>query len=115
MKYDELLREQKEELEEQYEVYLSNNADDPEFEAPTFLEYAEGYDFTDSDFFCTANRSDRYMDIVFPYHSETITLGDEELRALEQKIGHIIYDYGDLIDVLHEFVDAEVDKFRAIA
>lgn len=115
MKYDELLEEQIEELYEHYEVYLHNSEDDPEFEPQTFDEYAESYDYSDSDFFCTANRENRSMDIMFPYCRDSITLYDEELRALERKRGKIIHDYDDLIDVIYSLIDNEVDKYREVA
>lgn len=113
MKYEDLLKEQVEELEATWDTIQEGNHicfDKDEFKC--FGDFVKVFDFGDEDFFCTANRSDRWMDIVFPYHRETITLCDEELRALEQMIGRVIYDYDDLIDALHTLIDREVDIFR---
>ena len=112
MKYEDLLKEQVEELEDVYDIWVENNENDPEVEIVPFCEWVESFEYGDDDFGCTANRSDRWMDIVFPYHRETITLCDEELRALEQMIGRVIYDYDDLVNAIHMLIDREVDEFR---
>lgn len=106
MTYDELLEDQKEELEDAYEIAVENGDTDLDF-----FEWAEGFTYGDDDFSCTAGRS-RCFDLMVPY-SDPVTLYEDDLRALEQFMGKVINDGKELLETLSRLVQREVEAYAA--
>lgn len=108
MRFEDLLVEQIEELKDKYEMLVSDN--DDSVDGLSFGEWAEGYDYSEDDFGCTANRDYMSYDLMMPGY-DRIVIDDEDVRALEKYTGHVIFEQAQVLQGIRQLLDDCVEKY----